>query len=172
MAKGGAKRKTLKPEVADAIVAALEQGATWDMAAAAGGVNETTLHRARADGAAMRSGALRDFADRVERAKGKAGREALKRVWQAIEHEGGDSADAERRLRAAMWLLERRWPAAFARRVEVTGVEGGPIETTDPEANRRALEARIERLAERRASRNGDGAESVEEGAGARQEPE
>lgn len=107
-----AGRPTIRtPENAGKVIAALKGGATYRMAAAAIGCDETTLIRWRHADA--------DFASDCARAELAGSLELLKKIKAAA------SAD----WRAAAWILERRYPRDYGRHLlEVTGAEGGALD--------------------------------------------
>jgi len=101
------------PAAIDRLVEAVELGATWELAAAAAGVDVSTVHRWHADES------NREFCDRLKRAEAVGALAALRSIHEAAV--GGT-------WQAAAWLLERRYPADYGRRVE-SRVE---VSTPDP----------------------------------------
>ena len=106
-------RSKRTPETAERIIRALRLGATHRLAAAAGGINVATFYRwLDAD---------RAFRDAVKEAEGAAALAALAAIERAAQ--AGT-------WQAAAWLLERRYPEEYGRRVvtqQLGGIEGGPI---------------------------------------------
>ena len=113
--------------VAQRIIAAVECGAPWYMAAAAGGVNPATLRdwKARArDGEEP----FAAFYARLQKAEA-SGAVAVLNIIQNAAREGT--------WQAAAWILERRYPKQFAlRKPEPPGVQ-----VTDEEAAKLVAEA-------------------------------
>lgn len=111
-ARMGAPSK-LDDLTAQRIVAAVECGAPWYMAAAAGGVSRSTL---KAWKAKARDGIepYAAFLARLEKAEA-SGAVAVLGIIQAAAREGT--------WQAAAWILERRYPKQFAlRKPEPPGV--------------------------------------------------
>ena len=106
-------RSKRTPEAAERIIRAIRLGATNRLAAAAGGINVATFYRwLDAD---------RAFRDAVKEAEGAAALAALAAIERAAQ--AGT-------WQAAAWLLERRYPEEYGRRVvtqQLGGIEGGPI---------------------------------------------
>ena len=158
-------------ERAARIIAARRAGATLKASAAAGGVTYHALDDWRAKRPAFALALEEaDSAHQIEVLEGLmpsliGDRDPTTGEWRRDEHGkliGLPNPDVLLR-----WLAQK-WPEEFGRRRhEHTGADGGAIEHTDPEANRRALAAKLERLAERRGELAGNGA-----GAPAHREPE
>lgn len=141
------RRSKLTPETHEAIVKAVRAGASYEAAAGAAGITETTLYRwlreAEEDGAPP---AKRQFQHDLMRAraevevrvvaasvmKGAIGGYELERVTEfkpdgtRVERVKYAPADP----RAGLDFLARRDPARWARRnpVELSGPDGGPIQ--------------------------------------------
>jgi transposase len=114
--------------VAQRIVAAVETGAPWYMAAAAGGVNPATLRdwKARARNGEEPYAA---FYARLQKAAAAGACEVLG-IIQAAARSGT--------WQAAAWILERRYPKQFAlRKPDMT-----PVAVTPEEAERLIAEAK------------------------------
>lgn len=150
-----AGRSRYTTERAARIILARRSGASLKAAAAAGGIAVDTLAgwRAQRPGFAL---ALED-ADSAHQLEVLAGlmpslvgeRDPATGEWLRDPETGKLTGLPNPDL--LLRYLAHKWPMDFGRtRVEVTGADGGPVETTDPEANRRALEAKLERLAARR----------------------
>lgn len=123
------------PKLAARIVRYVQAGSYLETAAAAAGVNRSTLHRWLKRGAEGEE-PFAAFSDAVEGALAEAELRDLVRIDRA----------AETQWQAAAWKLERRNPKLWGRReyTEVTGTDGGPIkyeQLSEPE-----LDAEIERL--------------------------
>ena len=123
----------LTPAAIDAFVQATRLGATRDLAAAAAGWSPSAAHRYLADGRAAQQRAddgarltakerrFRDFWEAVQKAEGEMARNCLAAIVRA--------AQQRQHWTAAAWLLERRFPDAYGRRmIEVVGKDGGPVE--------------------------------------------
>lgn len=106
------------PARVSAIVAALHTGATRTAAAVRGEIGHATFYRWFEEDAAFRAA--------VEAAEAEAELRFTKIVAEA----------ANGTWQAAAWWLERRRPADYRRRdgVELTGRDGGPVETRDVDA--------------------------------------
>lgn len=103
------------------LLAALEAGATIKMAAAAAGVSEDTLSRWRKAGPDLEAEMLQAEAAGAVRALGVIQSAAASGTWQA-----------------AAWLLERRYPGEYGRRV--------PKVDEAPDVIRSMLDASLERM--------------------------
>jgi hypothetical protein len=131
----GTSKLELEPELASRIVTYIKAGSYVETAAAAAGVNKSTLHRWLKRGAEGEQ-PFASFGDSVAAALAEAEIRDLVRIDRA----------AEAQWQAAAWKLERRNPRMWGRReyTELTGADGGPIryeELSEPE-----LDAEIERL--------------------------
>lgn len=131
----GTTRLELDPELAQRIVTYIKAGSYIETAAAAAGVNKSTLHRWLKRGAEGEE-PFAEFSDAVEAALAEAELRDLARIDRA----------ADTQWQAAAWKLERRNPKLWGRReyTEVTGADGGPIryeQLSEPE-----LDTEIERL--------------------------
>lgn len=96
--------------VVEAIVSALKAGATYEHAAAAGGVSYQTFNEWRKD--------LPEFSEAIKAAEGEAARLLLGKI-QAAASDGT--------WQAAAWILERRWPEQYGRQVRAQVDHGGQI---------------------------------------------
>jgi hypothetical protein len=98
------------PEVEAHIIEGLQKGYTKAAAAGAAGIGYSTLNEWEH--------AFPEFAEAVQKAEGRAKARLI------------DKVNAAKSWQASAWMLERRWPAEFARResLEMTGKDGGPIE--------------------------------------------
>lgn len=140
------------------ILAAIRAGATYHHAAQAAGVSSNTFHDWLSKG-------------RAERERLDEGREPDEQQAQyvalltdvesagaqgVIVHLGHINTAARGtalrgpQWRASAWLLERRHPDDFGRRVEVSGPGGLPI--LDPTGARQVIEARLAEMADRLAT--------------------
>ena len=90
------------PEAVDRIVEALEQGATYEAAAAHAGVHYDTLNE-------WRKG-IPEFSEALKGAEAKAELHWLDQI---------ETAAAEGAWQAAAWRLERRYPARWGKRERV-----------------------------------------------------
>lgn len=105
-----ASKKT--PEVEQAIIDAVRNGAYAKHAALAAGVSESALYEWQQEDAEFRGAIAQAAADRTNAA-----------IQRITEH-------ALRDWKADAWLLERTQPNDFRARTttEVTGAEGGPLQ--------------------------------------------
>jgi transposase-like protein len=152
MPVGGSK---YTPARVKRIVAARRSGTSLKAAAAAGGISFETLDNWRAR--------YPEFKLALDTADAEHQREMLEALRPQLL--GDRDPETGELLRDAagkplglpspdvlMRYLGHKWPEEFGRRrVELTGADGGAVEVTDPEANRRNLAARLDRLARRRA---------------------
>ena len=116
-----ARPTKLTAEVRERIARAVRLGASYEHAALAGGIDYSTLRRWLLKGERARSGTFREFCEALKSAEGTAVVMWLARIEQAA---------SDGRWQAAAWKLERRYPETYGRRRhEVTGSEGGPIQT-------------------------------------------
>jgi len=90
-----------------AIVSAIKAGATYEHAAAAGGIHYDTFNEWRK--------AIPDFSEAIKAAEGDAARLLLGKI-QAAASEGA--------WQAAAWILERRWPEQYGRNLHQVRHEG------------------------------------------------
>lgn len=114
-------RKTkLTPDVAQAIVTAIQAGNYQDTAAAHAGVHPATFYRWMERGAADSKAPYREFREAVEKALAFAEVRDVALIAKA----------AETYWQAAAWRLERKFPDRWGRkeRQEVTGASGGPVQ--------------------------------------------
>ena len=100
----------LTPAVAARILEAVELGATWERAADAAGVGASTLGLWRRRGEAGEVPYV-TFIAALKRAESAGVERALRSIRKAAE--GGA-------WQASAWLLERRYPADYGRRSEVS----------------------------------------------------
>jgi transposase len=101
------------PEVVERIVKAVGLGATYELAALAGGVSYETFRQWR--------DAKPAFLAALKAAEGQAVTTWLEKI---------EAASAES-WQAAAWKLERRYPHVFGRRVTtIEGPDGGPVSLT------------------------------------------
>lgn len=138
-------------EVERAILSSLERGNTRKASAGAAGVGYSTFREWELG--------FPEFAESVEKAEAVAQHTLLARIERA-------SVDGQ--WQAAAWMLERRWFGDYGRKqaVEMTGKDGGPIDTRDlstlADHERAALGAAIRRELALRAGQEpapGSGAE-------------
>ena len=100
----------LTPETTQRIVEAVELGATWERAADAAGVGASTLGLWRRRGEAGEV-PYSAFLAALKKAESAGVERALRVIREAAE--GGA-------WQASAWLLERRYPADYGRRSEVS----------------------------------------------------
>lgn len=110
----------LNPDIAERIVQAMSVGATYEIAARVGGVNERTLRRWIALGERQKSGEYALFAKSVREVQSKL----VTRLLAVI-----DKAAAMGDWKAAAWKLAHVLPEQYSdKRVELTGKNGAPIQ--------------------------------------------
>lgn len=138
----------LTPDLANTICGLVAQGNYLKAAAGAVAVDAGTVHRWVSKGAAPDADPLyRDFRDQLQKAKAMA-EARMVRVITTAANQG--------QWTAAAWWLERTNPEEWGKRdrLEVTGADGGPIET------RQIADQRIATLAERLSNRVADSGET------------
>lgn len=126
---GSGGQTKLTPELTVRFCKLVSDGAWMQVAAAECGVGVAVVDRwlraAEEDGA---SALVRDFADRVARARAEAEAALLEgiRAVGTGESEKGD-------WKALAWILEKKNPKVYreTKRQEITGAEGGPVEMAD-----------------------------------------
>lgn len=106
-AAAGGRPTKYNAVVVEAIVSALKAGATYEHAAAAGGISYQTFNEWRKD--------LPEFSEAIKAAEGDAARLLLGKI-QAAASEGA--------WQAAAWILERRWPEQYGRNLHQHKHEG------------------------------------------------
>lgn len=106
-----ARKSKYTPDTVERIVQAIGQGATYELAAAYGGISYQTFNEWVK--------AKPEFSEAIKSAEGQA---AVK--WLAkIEKAASNGA-----WQAAAWKLERRYPHEYGRQVqEITGKDGEPL---------------------------------------------
>jgi len=131
----GTTKLELEPELAARIITYIRAGSYVETAAAAAGVNKSTLYRWLERGAEGQE-PFAGFATQVESALAEAELRDLARIDRA----------ADNNWQAAAWKLERRNPKMWGRRnyTEMTGADGGPIRYE--QLSESELDAEIERL--------------------------
>ena len=115
------RRSKLTPETHERIVDAIKMGATYELAAQAGGASYETFRRWMRDGEEADKGQYCAFYVAVKEAEGKACTRWLKVI---------EKAGLSGQWQAAAWKLERRYPGTFGRRIvqnEVTGKDGANL---------------------------------------------
>lgn len=152
MAGGRPTKRT--PECEDAIVLALTKGYTRKAAAAYGGVAYSTMREWEKS--------FPEFSEALEKAEGHAQTQLIDTIIHASTHgtvttrPDGTVIESPGAWQAAAWVLERRWPESYSvrSRVEMSGPDGGPIETTGDgltDHEKDALNSAIRRELARRA---------------------
>ena len=117
------------PAITAAFCDALMRGLPKRHAAAVAGISEGTYHDWRRRGEAGEE-PYAAFMQRVYEAEAQLQDDLL----QTVKHMAlglDKTARAGERLKAAQFLLERRWPQDWAqtKAVELTGADGGPVQT-------------------------------------------
>jgi hypothetical protein len=112
------------PKVLEALLKALEIGATHKIASQYAGISLSTfqlyLSKGRKDREDGVSSIYSNFSDAVEKAESSGTIQDLERIRKAAD---------EGIWQAAAWRAERRWPDEYGRRVtQVQGPDGGPVE--------------------------------------------
>ena len=119
--KRGRPPKINDPERIEKLLNALKAGNYIDAACAWAGIGENTYYTWMKKGEDAKSGKYREFRESVKEAKAQAEVILVAQIKQAIpEH-----------WQAAAWMLERRNPEKWGRRVvqqEITTKGGGPVE--------------------------------------------
>ena len=103
------RRSKLTPEVQEKICEYVRQGLTYEIAARAAGISESTFYRWRERGERARSGKFREFWEALKRAEAEAEQRLVERILAA-------SSDT---WQAAAWMLERRYPDRWGRKDRV-----------------------------------------------------
>ena len=139
-----ARTSKLTPEIAEALCAALRDGASWEAAAASVGVHVSTVHRWRKRGADARSGRFREFCDAATRAQAEGEASAARQVFRSFMASSteirtktlpdgkSETVTIERPPdpKMALLWLERRFPERWnpRQRLAIGGDdEGGPV---------------------------------------------
>lgn len=119
-AKAG-RPSSMTPEVVDKLLQALRAGNFRNVAAEWAGIEDRTLRNWMAKGQAEKKGRHRDFFRRVMEAEQAAEIRAVGLLMKAAENDAKHAA----------WWLERKFPERWGRkdRHEVTGANGGPMQT-------------------------------------------
>jgi hypothetical protein len=115
-----ARKAKISPEVQADFCKALEVGGTYQMAAAKAGIGEATAYRYLKRGEEEESGPYREFWLAARESTKKCGLAWLAKI-QTLGNQKGD-------WKAYAWLLERRFPADFARLSDRPAAE---METVD-----------------------------------------
>jgi hypothetical protein len=117
----GTSKLDLEPELASRIITYIKAGSYLETAAAAAGVNRSTLHRWLKRGAEGEE-PFAEFRNSVEGALAEAELRDLARIDRA----------AETQWQAAAWKLERRNPKKWGRTVDLSGTVDGAITLSNP----------------------------------------
>jgi hypothetical protein len=114
--------KKFDAEAANKIINYLRAGAFIETAAAAAGIARSTLYEWLRRGRRKHHGAMFEFAEEAEQAQAMSEVAAIGIIGKAA---------GSGQWQAAAWHLERKYPARWGRRehLEMTGKDGGPIET-------------------------------------------
>lgn len=135
MASAGRPTK-FSPELQEIICKKIADGATYAEAAEAAGINYFTFLRWRQAGEKQDSGRYCEFCEAIKTAEDQSKQTLLKRIVTAGKDPKFWQANA--------WILERRFPKEFGRRVNISGENGGPVavvrDMTDEEIEKRARE--------------------------------
>ncbi len=147
--------RKFSPEIGEKIVNFLRAGAFIETAAAAAGITKKTFYTWLKRGARAETGQLRQFSDDVA---------AAQATFEVMASAGIAGVAQEGNWQAWAWLLERKFPQRWGKRLEVSGAGGGPIDIRFKGAARAKLEAAI--AAAEAGTEGGAGEGSGSEGAG------
>ncbi len=114
-----ARATKLNEALQDQICDDIRLGDTYVNAATRAGISERVLHLWREKGRKAQTGQYFQFLQAVRKAEAEALRTAALHVRNAMSNQ----------WQAAAWFLERRDPANYSRRTEVSGPAGAPIKT-------------------------------------------
>lgn len=103
------RRSKLTEEVQEKVCEYVRQGLTYEVAARAAGISESTFYRWRERGEKARKGKFRKFWEALKRAEAEGEQALVRRILSA-------SNDT---WQAAAWILERRYPDRWGRRDRV-----------------------------------------------------
>lgn len=99
----------LTPHASETICEHVRAGLYLKQAAAAVGIHPSTLHAWTAKGEQATRGIYREFRDSIKKAEADFEASCLARIQRAAD---------DGTWTAAAWMLERRWPGRWGRRVE------------------------------------------------------
>lgn len=111
----------LTPEVQAKFLQGLKLGLTYRLAASFAGVGESTVHRWIARGDTEIDGPYRAFRESIKEAEGVHAAQIMARIIKAADNGN---------WQASAWILERRYPDDFGRRVRQDVNHSGSVETT------------------------------------------
>lgn len=97
------------PDTTQKIIAAIQVGATYELAAQYGGVSYNTFNEWMKKGEAAQSGAFLEFYEAIKAAEGRAAVGWLAKI---------EAAASDGNWQAAAWKLERRYPEKYGRQVQ------------------------------------------------------
>jgi hypothetical protein len=183
------RRHDLTPELIQSLTSAIRLGATLEIAAKSYGIDPKSIHnylnRGRDDMASGYTAETSIFVHyllEMQKAEGRGALGKLAIIQQAAQ--GDDEKGIKPNWTAAAWYLERKYPRDFGRsyqNVEVSGPDGGPVETENVNVNSEdakiaerkaetiaALLARLQKRTtphEEKEEDAGDGVEGVDGGA-------
>lgn len=137
--KGMSEQSKFTPERCAIIIKASGQGLSKELCAASAGINYSTLRRWEMRGEEDPDGPVHDFVVAWHKAESKFIQAHLANISRhAI---GNVEHDIKSTWMASAWLVERRHPDQYGRRiVEVGGHNGKPIEIEVSDARERLLE--------------------------------
>lgn len=110
MSSMAGRSSKLTPEVERVIIDNILLGLPYHLAAEAAGIHRSTYFRWMDEGSKAETGKQKAFYDKVKKAEGVCARNLSTSVMKAAKQ--GD-------WKAAMTMLERRWPADYGRRDRV-----------------------------------------------------
>lgn len=110
----------LVPEVADRLLEGIKHGLSYTLACGRAGVDYSTFRRWIEKGEQQASGEYHEFREKLAAAEGEGAMVLVLRIKEA----------GKKDWRANFALLQARYPNDYGRqRVEVTGKDGGPVES-------------------------------------------
>jgi hypothetical protein len=125
----------LTQETKKRLLQGVQAGLPYGLACSNAGIHYSTLRRWIAKGEEANSGEFREFFDALKRAEAEG---AFLHVSNIVR------AGNEGHWQASAWMLERRYPEVYGRRVaaEVTGKNDGPVrqEVSHPDPDDKARE--------------------------------
>lgn len=115
-----ARPTKLTQEVKKRIVAAIKQGATYELSSQYGGIHYDTFNRWMKQGQEETEGEFCQFYEAIKKAEGEAVVGWLRKI-EASARDGN--------WQAAAWKLERRYPKDYGKQLhEIAGPGGGPLQ--------------------------------------------
>jgi transposase len=126
----------LTADLTEQITKLISEGNYVEVACSAVGIGKTTFYRWLEAGDSAQSGIFRDFWNAIKKAEAEA-----ETKYTGVIKDAANTGN----WTAAAWWLERRYPERWGKRdrLEMTGKDGGPIETkaVSDEQHNRAISA-------------------------------